>query len=514
MAQLDFNANSVKPATPAPEPTVLERTWSQYQTNLFNFLTDGAGNAVVEAVAGSGKTTSIVEGVRRVLAKFGYNCSVIFLAFNRDIADELKRRDVNARTFHSLTYTPVLRHKRASTVTKDKLRRICDAKLSGEDAELYGSYITRLVGLARQAGVGCLVPDVEQTWLDLIDHHNLELESEYADIGRALELASKLLQESNASPMVDFDDLLYIAVKDGIALPKFDFVFVDEAQDTNAIQRAILRKIMHQGSRLIAVGDPAQAIYGFRGADSESLDLIVSEFNCVRLPLTISYRCPKAVVNYAQQWVSHIEAAPSAPEGEVQDLAFKWDTKVFQPGDMVVCRTTAPIIALAYKMLRNRVAVQVRGREIGEGLKTLVKKLNAKGVDQLLDKLDAWCTREVEKAVAKNEESKAEAIRDKAEAIRCLVDGLHETSRTIPALLEVLTTLFADKANATVLSTIHKAKGLEAKRVFWLNRSQCPSKWAKQPWQKQQEANLCYVAATRAQQTLILIEGEKKQSGG
>ncbi|MBN6046748.1 UvrD-helicase domain-containing protein, partial [Citrobacter sp. ku-bf4] len=126
--------------------------------------------------------------------------------------------------------------------------------------------------------------------------------------------------------MVDFDDLLYLAVKDGISLPKFDFIFVDEAQDTNAIQRALLRKIMRKGSRIVAVGDPAQAIYGFRGADSESLNLIAEEFDAIKLPLSISYRCSTSVVSYAQQWVSHIQAAPGAKAGEVQELGTKWDT--------------------------------------------------------------------------------------------------------------------------------------------------------------------------------------------
>jgi DNA helicase-2/ATP-dependent DNA helicase PcrA len=512
MAKLDFNATRVTPAAPGADPIETQardtgRVWSPYQTNIFTFVESGAGTAVVEAVAGSGKTTTIVEALKRVRG------SSIFLAFNKSIATELGKRGVNARTFHSLTYSPVMRHKRANEVTNDKLRRICDAKLTGDDGALYGAFITRLVGLGRQAGIGCLVPDVEQSWLDLVQYHDLELESEYADLGRALELASLLLQESNSSGMVDFDDMLYIAVKDGLSLPKFDFVFVDEAQDTNAIQRALLRKIMHKDSRMVAVGDPAQAIYGFRGADSNSLQLIVDEFNCTRLPLTISYRCPQAVVKYAQQWVSHIEAAPNAPEGEVQSLGTKWDTKVFQPGDLVVCRTTAPIIALAYKMLRTRVPVQVLGREIGQGLKALINKLNARGIEQVQSKLEAWRTREVEKAVAKKQDAKAEAINDKADAIVCLIEGLEETNRTVPALLRVIDDLFADKGAATVLSTIHKAKGLEAPRVFWLNSSQCPATWAKQDWQRQQEVNLCYVAVTRAQQTLVLIEGEKKGRG-
>lgn len=387
MVQLDFNARGVKPYNKPDDiedqPRDTSRKWSPLQTNIFEFVEHGQGNAIVEAVAGSGKTTTIVEALKRVRG------TSIFLAFNKSIAEELKARGVNARTFHSLTYGPVTQARGARTVETDKLRKLCDQKLKGEDAAIYGAFIQKLVGLGRQAGIGCLIPDVTQSWLDLCIHHDMEPEHDMADFGRALELASDLLTFSNESQMVDFDDLLYLAVKDGISLPKFDFIFVDEAQDTNAIQRALLRKIMRKGSRIVAVGDPAQAIYGFRGADSESLNLIAEEFDAIKLPLSISYRCPTSVVSYAQQWVSHIQAAPGAKAGEVQELGTKWDTGTFQANDLVVCRKTAPLMTLAFRMLRARVPVMVMGREIGAGLKSLINKMNARGIDHLVTKLEA-----------------------------------------------------------------------------------------------------------------------------
>ncbi len=473
---------------------------SIYQKNIFSFVKDDSGNAVIEAVAGSGKTWTIVEALKMATG------STIFLAFNKAIQVELEKRGVNARTFHSLCYNVVAQFKKSRTAEPNKLRILIDNNLGDEDARTYGSFIVRLVGLARQAGMGCLIEESTQVWQSLIDHHDLELETENADLGRAIDLASKLLQASNASPMFDYDDMLYVAVKEGLVLPKFDFVFVDEAQDTNAIQRAILRKILKPTSRLIAVGDPAQAIYGFRGADSDSLDLIAEEFNCKRLPLTVSYRCPTEVVKYAKSWVSHIEAAPNAPAGSVTNVGGAWSYKSFAPNDLVVCRTTKPLISLAYMMLKNHVAVMIMGREIGAGFKSLINKMNAKGIARLIEKLDTYTSREVEKAIAKGQDAKAAAIRDKTDAILCLIEGLPETNRTIPALLEVLDKLFSDVKNAVVLATIHKAKSLEEKKVFWLNSSQCPSKWARQAWQLQQEKNLCYVAVTRAMQELVLIE--------
>jgi len=476
------------------------RTWSPYQTAIFNFVETGTGNAIIEAVAGSGKTTTIVEAVKRVSGSY------IFLAFGKAIADELaSKHGVNARTFHSLCCSAVVRYK-GGRVNLDKKRDIIDSWLSGDDARAYGYFISKLVDLAQQTGIGALVEDTEQAWQDIIDHHNLELTNESASYPRAIELARELLQRSCASRDVDFSDMLYIAVKDGVTLPKFDNVFVDEAQDTNAIQRAILRKIGHTGARLIAVGDPAQAIYGFRGADSESMNMIAEEFNAIRLPLTVSYRCPTAVIEYARQWVSHIEAAPGATEGSVNNLGMKWDAKTFAAGDLIVCRTTAPLVTTAYQLLKAGVPATIMGKEIGKGLVALVNKMKARGIDALTEKLEKFTEREVQKAIAKKQESKAEAIQDKTDCIMVLISTLPETDRSIPALIRVIDNLFSDSKAAVVLATIHKAKGLEANNVFWLNRSKCPSKWAKQEWQQEQERNLCYVAATRAKVSLTIIE--------
>lgn len=477
------------------------RDWSPYQKAIFDFCEHGHGNAIVEAVAGSGKTTTIVEALKRVHGQ------TIFLAFNRAIANELARCGVNARTFHSLTYGVVLQHVGARTVNKDKLRDIVRERLGESDARMYGSFMVKLVGLARQAGIGCLVADEEAAWGALVEHHDLELDHEQADYSRAIDLSRKLLQASNASNEVDFDDLLYIAVKDGLTLPKYDFIFVDEAQDTNAIQRALLRKLFRNNTRLVAVGDPAQAIYGFRGADSDSLDLIAQEFDAIRLPLTVSYRCPQLVIEYARQWVQHIEAAPGAEVGEVRQLGTAWKPEQFQAGDLIICRTTKPVVSVAYKLLRARIPAKVLGRQIGEGLSSLITKMHAKGVEQLVTKLGVYTQREVEKAIAKSNESKAEAIQDKTDTILFLIESLPETARTIPELLDVIGSLFTDVVtNVVTLATIHKAKGLEAHHVYWLNSSKCPAKWARQPWQQQQERNLCYVATTRAQKTLTLIE--------
>jgi DNA helicase-2/ATP-dependent DNA helicase PcrA len=511
-----FDATAVQPATEAEitmqamEPmqssalaiVIASRNWSSYQLAIFHFVANGEGNAIVVAVAGSGKSTTIIEAMKLARGQS------IFLAFNKAIADELKRKGVNGRTFHSLVFGAVLRHSRQDNVTMDKLRLISRQLFSYSESRLYGSFASRMVGLARNLGIGIsgMTADTEEAWIALAEHHSLEPDSDDADFGEAINAARRLFDACLNDARVDFDDMLYRAVRDNITLPRFDFVFVDEAQDTNPIQRAILRKIMAPNARLVAVGDPAQAIYGFRGADSDALATLGREFNCVELPLSISYRCPKLVVEYVQQWVSHIEPAPGAPNGVVTDLGTDWSPLDFMAGDLVVCRKSAPLIQAAFRFIRAGVPVQVLGRDIGEGLKALIKKMNARNIDQLGEKLVAWQEREVAKAMADEDESKAESIRDRAGVVLFLIDELQEDKRTIEALESGIDWLFKDKTRAVIFCTGHKSKGLEAKRVFWLGRSECPAQWARKPWQRQQEINICYVIGTRAMAELAFME--------
>lgn len=478
------------------------RTWSPYQAAVFDFVANGDGNAIVIAVAGSGKSTTIVEAMKLAQGES------IFLAFNKAIADELKRKGVNGRTFHSLVFGACLRASRQDGPTLDKLRLISRELFSFQESKLYGAFASRMVGLARGMGFGIdgMVADVEEEWIAMAEHHDIEPDSDGADFGEAIDAARRLFDACREDARLDFDDMLYRAVADDLALPKFDFVFVDEAQDTNPIQRAILRKILKPGARLVAVGDPAQAIYGFRGADSEALDVLGREFSCTTLPLSITYRCPKLVVEYAQQWVAHIEPRDGAPDGVVSDLGTEWNPLEFMPNDLVVCRKTAPLIQAAFRFIRAGVPVQVLGRDIGQGLKALIKKMNARNVDQLGEKLTTYQEREVQKALAADDEAKAESIRDKVGVLLFMLDELQEDKRTIADLEAGIDWLFSDKTKCVTFCTGHKSKGLEAERVFWLGRSECPAKWARKPWQRQQEINLCYVIATRAKSELYFME--------
>lgn len=493
---------------------------SKYQLAIFDHIraqrigeqagaAEGQAHAIIEAVAGSGKTTTIVQALELT------QHPAVFLAFNKAIAEELKRRvppHVQARTFHSLCYRPVLQATGARDVNTSKLQQVVKFAMPLGEAAMYGAFVRRLVGLARQSGLGALQEASDEAFYALVEHHDITLEHERASEEKGIHYAQRILELSNESRDVDFDDLLYQAVLRGVKLPTFKWVFVDEGQDTNMIQRAIIRKILEPGGRLVVVGDAAQAIYGFRGADSDSLNLIASEFApCVRLPLSVTYRCAAQITARAKTYVPTIEPRDGAPEGVVEELGMKWKLTDLGCEDLVVCRNTKPLLDLGYRLMRAKIPLRIMGRDIGEGLVALIRKCNGgTGLDTMLEALSRWQERETQKAIAKGNDAKADAITDKAGAVQMLASSLPEGERSTEALIVVIQSLFTEANSRVTLATVHKAKGLEADCVWWLAPSLCPSRWARKPWQQQQERNVMYVATTRAKTRLVLMELAEK----
>lgn len=497
---------------------------SKYQQAIFTWIDTGRGSAQVIAVAGAGKSTTLGEG----LLCIPESKSVQVFAFNKNTADDFKVRiqelaqrtgrafrNVRASTFHSVGGNAVARKLGCSirelTTDGRKLSKLCDGWLGDIERGMYGEFICKLVSYAKGEGIGAIVPDTDDRWYALIRHHDLMLDDEEADEAKAVDLARELLQRSNKAAqnrLIDFDDMLYLPLLWRLRLWQNDWVFVDEAQDSNPVRRAIAKLALRPGGRSVWVGDPKQAIYGFTGASNDAMDIIKREFNCIELPLTVSFRCAQAVVRQAQQIVPYIEASETAPEGKVETLDLVASLKLLDDHDAVLCRNTAPLISLAYTLIARKRGCVVLGREIGAGLIALVKKMNAKTIDALETKLRAYVEREVAKFTASGEEQKAETVGDRVACIQVCIEHLGENERTIPKLISRIDGLFSDSNGVLTLATIHKAKGKEWRRVGVLRPELSPSKWARQEWQIEQENNLMYVRDTRAKEHLIFMTGD------
>lgn len=527
--------------TPAAQTTT--RAWSPYQQAIFDFVVEGTGSAVVIAVAGSGKTTTIVEAANRLMAsarvKSNFRYSATFVAFNKSIAEELKTRlpgSVRAQTLNSLGFGAWRRHlgDKANSLKLDanKTRQLTQDVIPPAKFSLFSKGMSRIIGIAKAIGLvpvalegkyKGLVEDTDEKWVSIIEDYGIDVEFETddeQDVAQFVHYAREILTKSiqMADSLIDFDDQLYMPVIAQASFWQNDFIFVDEAQDLNVIQRIMLKRALKSNGRLVAVGDPRQAIYAFRGADSSSIDQIKKYFNARELPLTISYRCPKAVVAEAQQWVSHIQSHETAKEGSVNHLD-KYDASTFNPTDVIVCRNTFPLIEQAFALLRDGVPCKVRGRDIGAGLVALVKKFKTNDLDKFQTKLDEYVNGKVSKWIQDGKEELAVRLQDQFDTLQVFMESL-EPGATVNDLTAKIESMFSDNGPAILtLSTIHKAKGLEFQRVFVLDAWLMPSKYARTPEAKMQEANLQYVAVTRAQLDLFYITSKtfkpgKNQKGG
>jgi DNA helicase-2/ATP-dependent DNA helicase PcrA len=534
------------------------KSWSPAQLRVFDWIENGSGNAIIKAVAGSGKTTTIVEAGKRIPA----GKRVLYLAFNVSIAAELKGRIAaghEAKTFHSLGYGALFFYARDRKLTlgqpssrktstmleiltrwedgaqaKQMRMRHDNKAASALRASNYmveqritegaGLAIVKLVSLAKQYGLGIssigAQPNTPDAWFTLADNFDIEADKEGVTQDEIIGVARNLFELSTdwfkSAGQLDFDDQLYLPLLFGLKIKKYDWVFLDEAQDTNPVRRALATRALAPQGRLGAVGDQHQAIYGFTGANADALDLIRDQFNCVELPLTVSYRCPRLVVEAAREFVSHIEAAPGAADGAVTRLN-EMNLGQVKNGDAILARLNAPLVSNAYKLITAGRGARILGRDIASGLLKLIDKMNAKNLEQLIAKLDVWAQREADAANEKGNETKAQAIGDRAACIVSVIEQLPEGRRSITDLKNTLDRMFTDEtlerdaegkllpSKLVTFSTVHKAKGKEWPRVVIIDRQSMPSKMARKPWELDQENNLLYVAYTRAQQELVIV---------
>lgn len=492
------------------------RTWSVEQSNIFDFVVNGHGNGIVQASAGSGKTTTLIEANKRALQK-NPSLRTTFVCFGKAIAAELCRRGVNGKTFHSLCMGSVLRHFSAINghceLDINKLFTTMKTNMNPFHFSVYGKACRKLVGLAKNTGIGIPeVGDVEDVslWQDICDMHNLE--NMLFKRGTFTPSVDDLIQHAQTifsfslgdTSTLDFDDIIYHAAENyEISLPFNHITFVDECQDVNVLQRIIIEKMAYPDGRVICIGDEHQAIYGFRGAGCDSMEMLRKRFDCVELPLSVSYRCASSIVEYAQQWSNHIDARPNAPMGQVKELRNAWDVDDIKDGDMVVCRLNAPLVGVAVGMLIDNRKFKFDGSMIGIGMKTIINKLKAKSISDLVDKVHNYYEYEYKKAKDELDDAKAEQIKDMCNCILVVTDKLGDGR--VDDVSNYIDRLFSDVQGGVILSTIHKAKGLEADTVWWLDYDNCPGDWAQLDWEIKQENNMCYVATTRAINTLLLI---------
>jgi DNA helicase-2/ATP-dependent DNA helicase PcrA len=485
------------------------------QQAIFNEVVNGSSNLIVQAYAGCGKTTTIASAVSLLTG------TSILLAFGKKNADDLKDKingntNATAQTFHSVGYW-------ANRKNNPRFKPSFKVNHNNKVLEIVSGYcpddekliapLVNAVSMAKKVGIG--IKDIgnledRDCWLSMINHFGI-LDEVSCDEDTFIDTCISALKDNNRlTNKVDFDDQIYFPLLFNWPLPKYDYVFVDEAQDTNPTRRLMASRMMKSSSKIVFVGDKYQAIMGFTGADNDALDIVEKEFKAITLPLSLTFRCPKAVVVKAQEFVDGIEAYDTNIEGEVNTVDFSELNSKLNPGDVILSRFNRPLISLFFLLSSKGVKAKIEGKDQINGLMYLISQFG-KGlsIDKALTELDHWADQRIATYRANNKHDNADRLQDRVDCITSIAEYcIANYMITQEMLRKQLESMFGDnvsRKDVVSLSSCHKSKGLEWDNVFILSLDSMQAKRATKDWEITQELHLKYVAVTRAKKVLNLV---------
>ena len=526
---------SLPTTQPSPLPPRSSKL-TEEQNRCVDWISTSSGNLIIEAVAGSGKTTTILEMILEI-NRLLPDARVALMAFNSKVSKELTARcaklgirNCTIGTVHKFGFDAFKQKYGSRKPNGYKCQDIAEKVLKENGMSwTLNQPLCKMVGLMKDLGWGVLL-DEDYPLEDLIERHEIAFDEDKCSLSQFINLATLVFNLSlKDKSKIDFSDMIYVPLVENLTFPQFDFVFIDEAQDTNATRREVARRLgnfneqelrnsdkpigQRKLSRLIAVGDRHQAIYAFTGADSDSLDLIKKDFSCSELPLSVCFRCSQEVITHAQKVVSHIHAAPNAILGLVsKQPEHVFTSTLFKEGNLerfqlsaILCRVNAPIVSLAFRLLKQKIPCRIEGKDIGQDMIRLCKKVNT-GKTNSVRELRTLLNAHLNDQAQKLSPAKFSILEDKAYCIGAVMENSNHVQELYSTIESVFSDYDPNLPPKLTLSSIHKSKGLEWPTVYLLGRNlYMPSKYATQPWMLEQETNLAYVAITRAKETLIEV---------
>lgn len=488
----------------------LEATEEQAAIIDFALANDRKVNLLIDALAGAAKTSTL-----RFLCKYLPPAPTLSVAFNKRIADEMAKvlpGHVRCATMNSVGHRVwgsavgkklVLDTKKNYNLVKEQIDGL-KSRGARQDAYDQMGDIMKTVSRAKLSGY---VPANTAQGRSLLTASEFFDGLDEAPDDWFCEMINNALKQGirqSFGGLIDFDDQIYMPTLFGGSFPQHDRVLGDEAQDFSPLNQAMIEKLVGPQTWLCAVGDPWQSIYAFRGADTKSMSWLRQRFNMHEMGLSVSFRCPIAVVENAHWRVPHMKWPAWAKPGHVETLQ-EWDATCIPDNAAIICRNNAPLMSCALRLLQARRGVHLVGTDLGPQLVKALKKLSPdqnmkqKGV---LDAINLWEADKLRKA------RNAGVIADKAECLRVFAGF----GPTLGAAIAYCEHIFAAKGPIQLLSG-HKAKGLEWSTVYHLDPHRIPSPWSKEGEAYEQEMNVKYVIETRAKESLYFVRLDQFNGG-
>ena len=269
------------------------------------------GALLILAGAGSGKTKTITTRLAYLLNLGIDPANTLTLTFTNKAASEMRQRALSMIenniphppllvTFHKfgLLFLKLYIHliKRDNNfviIDKDDQKKI----LKQISTELPPNYMSKEISRYKNS---FLSPD---------EVYALANDTNYKKMAHIYDKYQNYLIENN---LVDFDDLLLLSYKildenDELAdeiSNRYQYIMVDEYQDTNEIQLLLLKKLCKTHNNICVVGDDDQSIYGFRGANHKNILEFEKDFNAKVIKLELNYRSTNQILNAANSLIS------------------------------------------------------------------------------------------------------------------------------------------------------------------------------------------------------------------
>lgn len=492
---------------------------------------DGEGRFILRAYPGTGKTSTLIAATVTAIDQCGSDIRIAFLAYNADVSTDVYERTrslnhapLKVSTFHALGVSTVYTQYPNTQIDAERKSKLCSKSVP----YAFRRAVNQLVSLAKQYNIGvdheldstesrALLRDLIDRFdiLDLITKAPLQFT---IDVLVNYALAVLVLSISIESTLIDYNDMLWVCTRLNLPLGIFDLILVDEFQDINPARLRMVDMLVSSNplSTLVGVGDENQAIYAFTGAMADSMDIAIRHYDALVYPLTVSFRCSRAAVELAREYIPDIKSWEGAKEGSERHITFAELGIDYRPapGDALLCRNTAPLL-LAYTALTDAgIPCTIAGRDMADSMMRFIARLQERfdGVDvpiiDLLKLAEEITYAEIKIFTASDRQSKAQFASDRLDSLLNAAVGCN----SIGAIKSRINLIFAKSnkdrlASRVVLSTIHRAKGREWRDVSILGFDELiPSKYAVQDWQLEQERNLAVVAVTRAYDNVIFVD--------
>lgn len=482
--------------------------WTEQQEDIFNWFETGTGNAIVTARAGTGKSTTIIEGLNR--AKTDSACYTVFNKRNQVLAEPLiKNKLIQVKTLHSLGYSFIAQNWRG--VRGDAWTEYNRIKNLADDAPKQIIFLTaKLVSFIKNT---CIEPTLDDA-INIANQRGIDSDNPKWTNQNIAELALQSINLSKEYPRdkkISFDDMVFLPCALNLVRKTYSLLCVDECQDLSLPQLTMAIGACKDDGRICMVGDNRQQCYGFRGALPNGMDIFKQKIKAKEFKLTITYRCPKKIVEFAKLTVPDIEAHESAIEGKIETLNEEKAFNLIKVNDVCLSRTNAPLVPAALNLIRKGIPSFILGKDIGKNLLKIIEDLNVTNFNNFENQLNVWEQTKVARASGWGATAYVELVQDQSATLKVLA----ESCNSIKELENKINSLFLDEDGVRVpsvtFSTSHKFKGMEAHNIFLLNKTYNVGRRKLTPAEADEESNIWYISVTRSKENLYLVSPDKKQ---